>query len=498
MFRLTLTRQLALIFAGAMILTQLAVLALDRWYTNSLEQTRRLAVSRSLAANIIKVLPEMPEDLKPLAVRSFSIRGSQFFLLPEPQAGPEAEHLPELAAETMDWVKRRDLPVSEVFAAQYFFAHTGGFIRSVPGTVEDTLPAVFSAGDPLERRMFDVVGEAPLWVPLSPPLGHPPISGRLENAESIDYYPVVTVAFQLEETGQWLTAYSYLRRPGNNDLVTKLYFSVLAMLVIAAIALLMGRQLMRPFRQLARGAEQLGRGEKAEAVVVTGPVDIQSVITAFNRMNTRVTQSIDYQIGLLRSLGHDIKGPLSAASRLLDEVQPESTRAQIEERLDRVRGIVDSIMSFSRAVMRDGEKAPTDLVEMLDTLVAEQLEIGQEATLDAPESLRLACRVEATKRALRNLIENAVKYGNVARVRMRKVDDVAVIRVEDDGPGIPDNLLDDVLEPFRRLDNDDGAGSGLGLSIARTIAVDQGGTLVLSNLATGGLCAEFRLPVGES
>ncbi|MEL7117222.1 MAG: HAMP domain-containing protein, partial [Pseudomonadota bacterium] len=369
MFRLTLSRQLALIFAGAMILTQLAVLALDRWYTTSQSETRTLAVSRSLSANIIKVLPEMPEDLRALTVRSFSIRGSQFFLLPEPVAGPDAEALPELAAETMDWVERRELPVTEVFAAQYFFPHTGGFINRVRGTVQDELPRVFSAGDPAERRMFDVVGEAPLWVPLPPPLGHPPIPGRLERAESIVYYPVVTVAFRLEATGEWLTAYSYLRRPGNNDLVTKLYFSMLAMLVIAAVALLIGRRLMRPFRKLAKSAEQLGRGERGEDIPISGPSDMRAVVQSFNRMNGRVSQSIDYQIGLLRSLGHDLKGPLAAATKLLADVKPESTREQIKTRLERVRGIVDAIMSFSRAVMRDGLMQRTDLAELVETLV---------------------------------------------------------------------------------------------------------------------------------
>ena len=105
MFRLTLSRQLALIFAGAMILTQIAVLALDRWFSIELEFNRRLAETRNLAANIIRVLPAVPDDTRQPFTRSYSSRGSQYFLLPEPQAGEDAMLLPDLAAETMHWAQ---------------------------------------------------------------------------------------------------------------------------------------------------------------------------------------------------------------------------------------------------------------------------------------------------------------------------------------------------------------------------------------------------------
>lgn len=492
-FQYTLSLQLALIFATAMILMQVLVLSLDRRFTNELEFNRRLGESRSVAANIVELLPNLPEDLRFLTVRSFSLRGEQYFLLDMPEAGPDAEHLPQLEAETKDWVERRGLPVSEVYAAQNQFAWTGGPGRPLPGTHRDRFSSVFFLGDKPPRRMANLVDEAPLWVPLPPPLGHPPIPNRLENAQSIDYYPVVTIAMKLEETGKWVTAYRFLRPLPNNAFVTQIYVSILGMIAIAAVALLIGRRVMRPFTRLARSAEQLGRGEKGDQVPLAGPSDMQSVIMAFNRMTGRVSHSIDYQIGLLRSLGHDIKGPLEATQRLLKDVQPDGTRAQIEGRLDSVRSIVNSIMSFSRAVMRDGPLQPTDLGELLETLVDEQKDLGATASLSAPQTLPVTCRVKATERALRNLIENAVKYGGEARVTVFVEDDDAVVWIDDTGPGLPEDLLEEVFAPFQRYGKDSD-GTGLGLAIARTIAVDQGGAVHLENRPGGGLRAEFRVP----
>ncbi|MCT4553320.1 MAG: HAMP domain-containing histidine kinase [Pelagimonas sp.] len=501
-FTLTLARQLALIVMVAVAGVQILALVLERRFEEALDLDRGLGTSRTQAANAIALLPSLPAETHADIVRSYTSRTTQFFLLPDVLLRPDAERVPELEDETRAWAARRNLAIQDVVVARHLYHHrkqSGGPAQSRPGAetgVPARLPKGFAMGEPPRTRMAEMIAHPPRWLHIrETPTGYQLKPIPPESALNLDDpRPVTTVAMQLASTGDWVTFYRFRRPPPNNDTVLKMMIALVGSVVIAGLAVLIGRRVIAPFRQLAESAAQLGRGERAAALPVSGPSDVRDVIQAFNRMNDQVSQSIDYQIGLLRSLGHDIKGPLAAADRLLSEVRPDTTRAQIEARLFRVRSIVDAIMNFSRAIMRDGEAEPTDLVEMLETLVAEQDENGEDAVLQAPESLPILCRVDATERALRNLIENAIKYGKSARVTVFVENGFAVVWIEDDGPGIPPEMLDAVFDPFLRLESDD-TGSGLGLAITRTIALDQGGRVHLQNLPTGGLRASLSLPL---
>ncbi|MEM9764209.1 MAG: HAMP domain-containing sensor histidine kinase [Pseudomonadota bacterium] len=502
LFRLTLARQLALIVVVAVAGLQVLMLVLDRRFEEALELDRGLGTARGQAANAIRLLSSLPQETHFDVVRSYTSQATQFFLLPDLLLQRSAERVPELEDETRDWAERRGLAIRDVVVARhehYQRSRADGAAppRPAGGTgVSARLPEGFSLGEAPRVRMADMVTVLPRWLPIR----ETPEGFRLKPLPPADTLnlndprPVTTIAMQLASSGEWLTVYRYRRPPPNNDTVVQLVLAVLGSILVAGIAVVIGHRVIAPFRRLADSAARLGRGERADPLPVSGPSDVREVTETFNRMNEQLSQSIDYQIGLLRSLGHDIKGPLAAADRLLGEVRPESTRAQIEARLTRVRGIVDAIMNFSRAVMRDGDVERTDLVEMLETLVAEQEDDGKDAALEAPDSLPILCRVDATERALRNLIENAIKYGDRAKVRVFSEDGFAVVWVDDSGPGIPPEMLDTVFDPFLRLD-DDADGSGLGLAVTRTIALDQGGRVHLSNLPEGGLRASFSLPL---
>jgi signal transduction histidine kinase len=223
---------------------------------------------------------------------------------------------------------------------------------------------------------------------------------------------------------------------------------------VALGALVLGRRVMAPFRRVSQRAELLGRGERAPDVPVEGPKDVREIVSAFNAMNARVSQATDYQIGLLRSLGHDLKGPLASVGRLVSTVGPEETRAQIETRLGSVQSIVEAIMSFSRAVMRDGALETTDMAAMLHAVVDEQADLGADAVAEAPDRLLLSCRVNAMERCLRNLVENALKYGGAVEARLFAQGDEAVIQIDDRGPGIPEDEIESAFQPFYRLADD--------------------------------------------
>ncbi|MGH0002978.1 sensor histidine kinase [Pseudovibrio ascidiaceicola] len=251
---------------------------------------------------------------------------------------------------------------------------------------------------------------------------------------------------------------------------------------------------MKPIWRLSLEAERLGRGELVSPLAVEGPRDTQEIIKSFNRMNERITRTVDYQIGLLRSLAHDLKGPLAGIQRLVGSVGPDNARNQIEAHLTRVQNNINSIMSFSRAVMRDGDFEPIDLALLLDVVIEERCELGDLAQMADAEPVIVTCRVNAIQRCLFNLLENACKYGGAAHATVSKDGGEAVITVDDNGPGIPEDELEHVFQPFARLATDV-PGSGLGLAIVKTIVADQGGSIRLLNRPKGGLRAELRLPL---
>jgi signal transduction histidine kinase len=307
---------------------------------------------------------------------------------------------------------------------------------------------------------------------------------------------VFTFALKLRGEDNWVTLYRLFRPPPFSVEITQLLFSAFAALFIGSLAVIVGRSNMKPLQDLRQGAAVLGRGDRAPDVPVRGAKDVQEIVVAFNEMNARVSQSTDYQIGLLRSLGHDIKGPLASVDRLVTDINPDETRAQIERRLGRVHDIIDSIMSFSRAVMRDGELERTDLAAILEAVIDEQVDLGAKASADVPDRLLVTCRINAMERCLRNVVGNAVKYGGSAHARLFVEAGDAVIQIDDTGPGIPPEALESVFQPFQRL-AEDPDGTGLGLAIARTIVVDQGGTLTLSNRPEGGLRAQLRFSLDD-
>ncbi|MEM8554853.1 MAG: HAMP domain-containing sensor histidine kinase [Pseudomonadota bacterium] len=496
--KLTLARQLALILALAIVLLQVFGLFLERAFESDFALNRSLGLARNHLANSVPVLAAVPDDHRQDIVRSYSTAANQFFLLPEIITGPNPERLPELEAQTREWIARRGVAVTDVYAAHHFYPRANTYTFKPKGGVSDRQSLVFAPGNTPRVRMGDVVAKPPSWVPIAITSEGPvqKDSPTFESEAEFELREIITVALRLEDTGEWILFYHYNRPSPNNDAYAKFNIGMVGALLIAVAALLLGRRVMVPFERLAKGATQLGRGDRAEEVPLSGPSDVRAVIGAFNRMNDRVSQSIDYQIGLLRSLGHDIKGPLAAAHGMLGRLPPDHTRTQIENQLDRAQSIVESIMHYSRAVMRDGELEKTDLAELLETLADEVRDNGGTATLDAPDGLQVVCRVDATERAFRNLMDNAIAYGGGVHIRLTQTDDMAVAVFDDDGPGIPVNMLDRVFSPFVRLDEDE-RGSGLGLAIVRTIALDQGGSVRLENRPECGLRATFELPMGS-
>jgi signal transduction histidine kinase len=201
---------------------------------------------------------------------------------------------------------------------------------------------------------------------------------------------------------------------------------------------------------------------------------------------------------MLAALGHDLRSPLTAMRVRVEMVDDDETRERLIATLDEMQEMVEATLAFARGVASSEATETVDPAKFLRALIDDIAETGGTVTLDATPGSALRLRPHALRRALRNVIDNALRYGGRAAVRLERVGGTARITVSDDGPGIPEADLERVFEPFVRLETSrsrETGGSGLGLAIARTIIHAHGGDIRLANRPEGGLTATIDLPI---
>ncbi len=304
------------------------------------------------------------------------------------------------------------------------------------------------------------------------------------------------IAVEQPGRGWWVLSTFWLS--DDRDLVWRLAgeTAVLYLLVLVPV-LLAGRRLSRPLRDLTRAAERFGPGAGAEEVPEGGPGDVRQLIAAFNALRLRVTAMLEEKDRMLGAIGHDLRTPLAALRVRIESVEDEGDRNRMAATIEEMNRTLDDILSLAR--MGRPSEAPTevDLAALVDAVVEDFRDLGQDVAFEEVERLRMRLRPALMRRAVRNLIENAVKYGGGAEVRLVVAPQGVDIEVADRGPGIPDERLEDVFDPFTRLEssrNRDTGGIGLGLALARSIVREAGGDIRLRNRAGGGLCAVIALP----
>lgn len=502
MSRLTLSAQLALILAAAMVVSLLAVVAVDRINDVSRQKNEYLGEADSLAATLLFEHSRLSRRDFEAAVSLAQHPSNWIYYGNWDGLHWFDERDEEWESSLLALTELQSLGLDEIRVGFRSFDFVPKFtpLKSGQQPPVRRAPQLFSIRNAPRVMMHPPPrdGSPRAWV-LEPFLeGTPEATEAAAYVHPLGWQPrevtVYTIALKPVDSADWIVVYKFLRPPPFGGTISLAVFSIVAGSIVAGVALLIGRRVMAPFRRLASHAELLGRGEAVSEIPIRGPKDAREIVSAFNRMNTRINQSIDYQIGLLRSLGHDLAGPLAEIGRVAGNVKPDQTRARIELCLGRVQSIVAAILSFSRAVMRDGELERTDMAALLNTIVDEQADQGADATATTPDRLIVTCRTNAIERCMRNLIDNALKYGGSVYVSLTEEDKEAVVTIDDSGPGIADDLLESAFRPFFRLSNDT-EGSGLGLAIARTIIVDHGGSITLSNRIDGGLRVEVRLPI---
>ena len=310
---------------------------------------------------------------------------------------------------------------------------------------------------------------------------------------------VVTGGLRLDD-GSWLY-FRTLEPVANINLV----FERIALAMVPAVALMvlggiLLRRLLAPLRRLATAADRVGHGDVVP-VTEDGPGEVRRVITAFNRMQNRIQALLAGRTQALAAVGHDLRTPLARLHLRTEALPRGDTREAIVHDVVEMEAMITSLLAFLGGEADPEASTAVDLAVMCATLADDAEDRGRAAEYVGPDHCDWVIRRVGLKRALANLVENALHYGERVIITLLPPDGSLVIRVEDDGPGIPEDELDHVLEPFVRLDparSRDTVGFGLGLPIVQLAVAAEGGTLSLANRPQGGLRVEITLPKRET
>lgn len=305
----------------------------------------------------------------------------------------------------------------------------------------------------------------------------------------------VTLSVRLDDA-TWLNARA--RLPGPRPAPISVIIGGLISLVFVGIgAALVARQIGRPLAQLADAAEALGAGQTNVSAPLSGPADVQRASGAFNAMAARLGRQLNRQRQMLWALSHDLRTPITALRLRAELVEDDQLRQRLLSSIEEMESMTEQALALARAGASEEARVSVDLSEIVRTLCGELEDMGIAIKADAPTPLMVSIRPSEIARALRNLGENAAKYGGGGVMRTRRNEaNEAVVEVLDEGPGVSAEMLPRLTEPFFRADaaRGDAKGAGLGLAIAQAIADGHGGRLVLENRTPKGFSAALVLP----
>ena len=246
---------------------------------------------------------------------------------------------------------------------------------------------------------------------------------------------------------------------------TIIYLLISSALVLLAITFMV-RRITHPLKALSSASHRLGRGEHVEPLQESGPEDLRKATRAFNDMNERLDRFIADRTNMLAALSHDLRTPITTLRLRIELLADSEDKERLLATLDEMQQMAEATLSFARESAVKEESRRVSLEALVDSLCEDLTDIGQDVSYsDGPEIIT-TCRPVSLRRALRNLIENAVKYGHCARVKTAMTRSAAIITIEDDGPGINENDKERIFEPFVRLEssrNRDTGGIGLGM-----------------------------------
>jgi signal transduction histidine kinase len=460
----TLFGRLVLILLGGLLLAQLvgAAILLRARATALYETSGRYAVQR--VAGIVHVLDDLSPDQRRSILPALNSAGLRVAFTAVPEREHELEEddfatTPLRAALHRALGENRDVRVAVIAAGE--------------------LPEVFH-GPPPHMGMGRMMASPHMGFFGGPPIGN---ASFLVQAQLRDG-SWVSIAHRLpEEEFAW---------------PAKLLLTLAVLLVsVVGLSLLAVRWVTRPLALLGRAADELGRDIQRPALDESGPLEVRHAAQAFNTMQARLSRFLRDRAQLLAAVSHDLKTPITRLRLRAELLENAELKAKFVHDLDEMETMTRTTLDFLRDANAHEPVQPVDVNALIESLQANADELGQQVQIQGSAVSPYGGRPLALQRCLRNLIDNAVKYGKRGTVHVNDSAARLQIIVADEGPGIPEQQLEQVFEPFFRLEpsrSRETGGTGLGLSIARDIARAHGGDLVLRNRANGGLEAVLTLP----
>lgn len=308
------------------------------------------------------------------------------------------------------------------------------------------------------------------------------------------------VAYVRLVDGVWLSVDSTLEPQAMSWPLRAVVSGLVLLLAVIGLAWFGVRWVTRPLKNFAQAAERLGENIDRAPLAETGPAEVASAARALNEMQARLSKYLSDRTRILTAMSHDLKTPITRMRLRAELLEHEVTQAKFKQDLAELESMVSGTLDYMRGV-QDGEPLrDIDINALLNGLQADCQELGQVVTIDGYASSDFLGRAQSLKRCLANVIENAIKYGQTAHIRITDSAQALLIVVEDEGVGVPAAELPNLFEPFYRVEasrNRDTGGTGLGLSIARSIAVLHGGSLTAQNTDHKGLRLTLSLPRTE-
>ncbi len=354
--------------------------------------------------------------------------------------------------------------------------------NAIPNTVVVRYVSVSAAKPP-------VGGEAGM----SRPLGG---SASRSSGSQLARYQVIQASIRLDD-GSWLNYLTVRNAQGFSFPMRLVLSTALMVLAVVVAGIWAARRVNAPLAAVARAAERLGEDAMMANLQEKGPLEVQRMARAFNQMQERIRNFVDDRTKMLAAISHDLRTPITRlrlrAEFIEDKEQHDKTLAD----LNHMETMISSVLSFVKDEHQREDREQIDLAALMLSICADISDAGHSAEFEDTETMAFMGRPVALKRAFTNLVENAVKYGGRARVRLTAESRRVIVRIEDDGPGIPEENMEKVFEPFFRIDrarNIETGGAGLGLALTRSIIRAHGGEIRLSNLEPKGLRVEVRLP----
>jgi signal transduction histidine kinase len=366
----------------------------------------------------------------------------------------------------------------------------------VAQAIREFLIDQLSLGSARQPRVSASLPDGPGFGGWHPMMGRGPMMHGFGAFGMFGGFRNLQVAVPLSD-GQWLSFMTALPESGPSFSRQFLLSMGIMAIIILAVSVWVVRRVTAPLASLSAAAERLGSDLNARPMPESGSIETRQASRAFNAMQASLRTLIENRTRMLAAISHDLRTPLTLLRLRAENIENAPEREKMLATIVEMDSMIAATLQFARDESAIEAQRPTDIAALLQSIVDDMADAGLPVKMKPVESVVANCRPDALKRAIRNLLNNAVKYGKAGCASIISTPSVIEIIIDDEGPGIPEQELTRVLQPFYRVEGSrsrETGGIGLGLAITQSIVQTDGGELTLTNRPEGGLRAKVKLP----